>query len=416
MKKILNHPLFSGSILMVGGNMFANVINYIYQIYFSGRLLGPVGNGQLGSLFAILYIVTIIPVSTSASIVKFISSAKNHSEALLVYKEIYKLVFRITIMLTVLLFLISPLISNFIHIPLLSILVIPFILFFSLITLINQATMQGLLKFWGSVGPNIVSSTAKLAFGLIFVLLGGFVFGAMVGILIGVILAFIYSRFLFNNFIRDIKPKGKFNFDKFLKYSFPVLIHSFAFTSIFTVDVILVKHFFPDEIAGQYVALSTLGKIIYFAASPVAAVMFPMVASRHSKGEKFFHLLLTSLFVTLLISLSVVSVYFVIPKLVIGLSYGQKYINIAPDLPWMGLFICFYSISYFMMNFFLSIDKIKLVLLPLFFSVLQIILLWIFHTSILQVIQISLTLMVALFTVLSAFLVYNRIKYEKIKI
>src|SRR5258706_6052932 len=103
MKKILNHPLFSGSVLMVGGNMFANIINYIYQIYFAGRFLGPIGNGQLGSLFAILYIVTIVPISTSAAIVKFVSSAKNHNEVFLVYTKINKLILRVSLFLSILL-------------------------------------------------------------------------------------------------------------------------------------------------------------------------------------------------------------------------------------------------------------------------------------------------------------------------
>ncbi len=412
-KNLLKHPLFSGSVLMVGGNMFANIINYIYQIYFAGRFLGPVGNGQLGSLFAILYIVTIIPISTSASIVKFVSSSKNHAEAVLVYQRINSLIFKVSLILSILLLLSSPLLSNFLHVPISGVLIVPFVLFFSLIALVNQATLQGLLKFWGSVGPNIVSSAMKLVFGFIFVLLGWYVFGAMVGVLLGMLLAYIYSWYLFKKFSKNVKPKGKFDFNKFLKYSFPVLLHSFAFTSIFTVDVILVKHFFPESIAGEYVALSTLGKIIYFAASPIAGVMFPIVAGKHSRGEKYFHLLMSSLFVTLLISLGAVSFYFLIPKIVIGLSYGSKYLDIASDLPWMGLFICFYSVSYFMMNFFLSIDTTRLVILPLIFSILQIILLWFFHGSILEVIQISLVLMFLLFTALSTYLVYNRLSYAK---
>ena len=58
-KLLLKHPLFSGSILMVGGNMFANVINYIYQVVMS-KNLGITGYGELSSVFAIFYIVTFL--------------------------------------------------------------------------------------------------------------------------------------------------------------------------------------------------------------------------------------------------------------------------------------------------------------------------------------------------------------------
>ena len=103
------------------------------------------------------------------------------------------------------------------------------------------------------------------------------------------------------------------------------------------------------------------------------------------------------------------------PNLVIGLSYGNKYLGVAGDLPWMGLFICFYTLSYFMVNFFLSIDKVRIVFLPLIVAILQIVLIWFFHYDLLQVIQISLGLMFSLFVVLSTFLVYNRFKYAKEK-
>lgn len=401
---------------MVGGNMFANVINYIYQIYFAGRFLGPAGNGQLGSLFAILYVVTIIPMSTSPAIIKFVSSAKNDAEVHLIYQKIYRFVVKLALILSLILLLISPIISSFIHVQVSSVLIIPFVLFISLVTLVNQSTLQGVLRFWGSVGPNIVSSAGKLIFGILFVLLGWYVFGAMVGVLVSVALSFLYSWYLMKKFTRNTKPKGKFDFNKFLKYSLPVLIQSFAFTSLFTTDIILVKHFFPDSIAGQYVALSTLGKIIFFAASPIAGVMFPMVSGRHSKGEKYFHLLMISLSITLLISLGAVSFYFLIPKTIIGLSYGSKYLSVAGDLPWMGLFLCFYTISFFMVNFFLSIDEIKIATLPLVFSILQAFLIYTNHSSLLQVIQISLGLMLILFVTLFVYLVYNRFKYAKIQI
>ena len=71
---------------------------------------------------------------------------------------------------------------------------------------------------------------------------------------------------------------------------------------IITMDLILVKHFFSDQDAGVYATLSILGKIIYFAASPVASVMFPIVAGKHAKGEKYFEFLLMSLLITIFLS------------------------------------------------------------------------------------------------------------------
>lgn len=398
---------------MVGGSMFANILNFLYQSVMGKVLLTPSQYGQLSSLFAILYIVIIIPQSTSASIVKFASSAKNHNEAAFVYLELKKFILRLAIVFSVVVILISPFLANFLHVELLNVLIIAPALFLNLIGLVNQSTMQGVLRFWGNVGPSILSTIFKLIFGVIFVLLGWKVFGAMTGMLIGTLFAYLYSRYLIGKFLAKNKPKGKFELSKFLKYSFPVLINSFAFTSFFTMDLVLVKHFLPDVSAGHYAALSNLGRIIFFAASPIAATMFPFVAGRHARSEKYFNFLLIGLLITTLVSFGVVGFYYLFPNIAIGLLYGSKYLVVSSELVWMGLFICFYTISYFIVSFFLSIDEIKIVILPLVFAILQIVLILIYHNNILQIIQISLVLMVILFVILFTYLVYNRLSYER---
>jgi O-antigen/teichoic acid export membrane protein len=413
MKKLLQHPLFSGSVLMVGGNLFANVVNFVYQLVMGKHLLSTIQYGELSSVFAIFYIVTIVPISTSASIVKFVSSAKNHGEVALIYKKVNGFIFKLALVLSAIIFLVSPILSSFLHVQLSEMLIVAPVVFFSLITISNQALLQGVLRFWGNVGPNIISGIIKLVSGVLLVILGFKVFGAVMGVGVGAVLAYFYSWYLANNFLRNISLKGKFDFRKFFKYSFPVLIFSLAFTSFFTMDLILVRHFLPDFQAGIYAALSTLGKIIFFAASPIASVMFPLVAGRHSRGEEYFKLLLMALVATLLVSLGVVFLYALFPNVAIGVLYGARYLTASKDLIWMGLFICFYTISYFMMNFFLSIDEVKLVVLPFIFAILQIILIWFYHESLLEVIQISLMLMFVLSLILFSYLVYNRFKYAK---
>jgi len=412
MKKLLYHPLFSGSLLMIGGNLIANFINYIYQVIMS-KQLGIIGYGELSSVFAIFYIMTIIPSSASPSIVKFISSSKTHHEASLIYKRINSLILKVGLILSLSILILSPLLANFLRISLNEVALVAPVVLFSLLTIPNQALLQGLLHFWGNVGPNVIASASKLIFGLIFVIIGWRVFGAVFGVLFGSSIGYIYSLYLAKKFLNKYNPKGKFDFKIFLKYSIPVLIFSFAFTSFFTMDLILVKHFFSEIDAGIYATLSILGKIIFFAASPIANVMFPLVAGRHSKGQKYFKLLIMSLLITITISLGIVAAYSIFPNFIIGVFSKGK--NIIPPqyLVWMGLFICFYTISFFMVNFFLSIDEVKIVFLPLAFAILQILLIWIFHTSLLLVIQISLSLMAVLFVILLSYLVYNRLKYEK---
>src|SRR5258708_2536319 len=240
----------------------------------------------------------------------------------------------------------------------------------------------------GVVLPNFVSAFAKLILGVIFIFLGLSVRGAMLAVVIGAGFAYLLSVKMIDGHFQK-ESKTNLNLDKFIKYSGPVLLQAFAFTSLFTLDVILVKHFFSPYEAGIYATVSTLGKIVYFAAAPVASVMFPHISSRYAKGEKYYELLFGSIGLTFLISLVVVGCYFLFPNLIINILYRSKYIAAAPLLFLMGLFIAFLTMSNLLVNFFLSIDLPRVVILPFIVAVLQIISIWFFHNSLSQVIMIS---------------------------
>lgn len=413
MKKIFNsvvkHPLFSGGLIMVGGNMAVNAINYGYHLIM-GRVLGPADYGVLASIYSILYLISVIPSSASVAIVKFISSAKNEGEVYSIYKSLSVFVFYLAVALSLALFILSPLIAGFLHIDSFwTVSLVSFILFFSLTALVNQSTSQGLLKFVGTVGPNFVSAALKLILGIALVWLGWSVFGAMIGVVAGAVVSYFYSLWFVRKILKESKYK-KFNLKPFFTYALPVLVSALAFTSLFTVDVILVKHFFPPFEAGIYAALSTLGKIIFFAASPVAATMFPIVAGRKARGEAHRKVFLASLGLTVLIAAAITGFYWLFPNIAIGILYGSAYLSAKSALVWMGVFILFYSLSYLLVNYSLSLGESKIVYFPLAAAILQVPLVWFFHGSMIGVIQISLGLGAVMFVFLSAYLGYNHFK------
>lgn len=387
--------------------MVINVVNYFYHLLM-GRVLGPVDYGILASVYSILYIVSIVPSSASISIVKFISSAKDNKERSEIYIAINRFVIRLALVLSVVTTFLSPFISRFLNISNNSIvLLIAPVLFFSLITLVNVSTSQGVLKFMGVVVPSFVSAVVKLVLGLVLIWVGFSVLGAMWAVVIAALVSYLVSRKMIVAHI-DIKANSNnYHLKSFYKYSIPVLIQAFAFTSFFTVDVILVKHFFSPFDAGIYAALSTLGKIVFFASSPITSVMFPIVSGRYTKGEKYKKILLVSIGATVLISFGVVFIYFLFPNIAIGALYGKSYLSASSNLVWMGLFIAFYTVSYLLTNFFLSIGKTNIVYIPLIAVILQVAGIWIWHNSLLGVIQISLFIMVVVCLALLGYLRYN---------
>ncbi len=408
---VMSNPLFSGSVLMIGGSMGVNVLNYVYHLIM-GRLLGPSEYGVLASVYSILYIVSIVPQSASVTIVKFISSAPDQKSRNHIYHRINILVRKVSIVGSVILLLLLPFLQRFLNIQSIwpVVWIIP-VYYFSIVTIANQATLQGVLSFLGVVTTNFLSSFVKLALGVILVLIGWAAGGAVFAVGAGVAFSFFLSKQFIKGYIQEPgSDENEFEIAKFIKYSGPVIVQALAFTSLFTVDLILVKHFFPDHDAGLYAALSTLGKVIFFAASPVTAVMFPLVARRKSQKQSGRDIFLFSLAVTAVLSFGIAIVYELFPEVTIRLLYGQKYISAANNLVWMGFFIATYTVCQQLVNFFLSVDWVKIVLLPLAAAITQIILIYFFHDSILTVIKISLYVVLFLAISLFAILGYNRKK------
>lgn len=402
---LVKHPFFSGSLIMIGGSMFANVINYVYHLIM-GRLMGPEDYGTLASLYSVLYIVSVIPTSTSVAIVKFISSQKSTKEINILYSNIRKIYFKIALILSLVLGLLTPLIASFLNInDYFSVLMISAVLFLSLNTLVNQASLQGMLNFIGLVGPNIVSASIKFLLGVLLVYIGFSVVGAMFAVVLGVGLAYFLSSYLAKKRFKIIK-NGKYDIKDFYQYSQPVLFQALSFTSLFTTDVLLVKHFLSPFDAGLYAALSILGKIIYFAAQPLTQVMFPIISGKKTKGEKYDHFFYLSFAATITLSVFVVLFYYFFPKLAIGIPYGQKYLSASSELVWMGIFVSVYSASYLLVNFMLSLNKTKIVIFPIIAAITQIVALMRWHSSILQIIQISLIISTLMFFSLMGSMVY----------
>lgn len=404
-KDLMNHPLFSGSAIMFIGNMGANVINYAYHIIM-GRLLGPLEYGVLASLYSIIYLISIIPSSAGVSIVKFISTAKEY-ELPSIYYSIKKFIFKLSIVLSLVMLVISPFVAKFLRIEsLTSVFLITPILFLALLTLVNQSSSQGLLKFSGSVIPTFISSLFKLLFGVGLVLIGWSVSGAMLAITIGLLFAYLNSQRFINKYIKR-SEKNNINLNSFFKYSGPVIIQSLAFTSIFTVDVLLAKHFLDPFSAGIYGALSTLGKIIFFATSPIATTMFPVVAKRKALNQGYIKIFLISFFLTTIIAVMITLFYWLFPNFAISVLFGKAYLAAEADLTWMGIFMLFYSLSNLLVNFYLSIGNTKIVYIPLISAFLQVLIIRFYHNSTTQILHVSLVVTLGMFICLVGYTGYN---------
>jgi len=130
-----------------------------------------------------------------------------------------------------------------------------------------------------------VAAVLKLGMGYFLVKAGYSYIGAILGIIIADLATYFFSLLPLKFVFRYKQEKSPFILGDALSYGFPALLTVAGLTSLYTSDVILVKHFFSSYEAGLYSALGMMGKIIFFASSAITTAMFPIAAEKYAQKK-----------------------------------------------------------------------------------------------------------------------------------
>ena len=392
---------------MIGGGT-ASLFNYLYQLSM-GRMLGPEKYAVLGSLFAILYIIQMSFGSITTVLSKFSShlSATDQNEKLsYLARETFKVMFIIGIVLFIFLLALTPIIEKFLKISdFIGIIIVATIGVLGLFGSTISGMLNGLQKF---ISQNLISSTSaiiKFSLAIFLVILGYEVDGA----LIAVLLAGIYGLILGLIFLRKVishKKIKKFSLKPVIRYFIPVFTANILFALMITVDQILVKHLFTSKEAGYYIAASNVAKIVWFGSGFFIGAMFPMVSANFAKNKNTTKLLKKTITYTAILGLTGVITYFLFPKLIVNILYGKQY-NISSLIGPFGLSMVFYTLNLVFASYNLAIHKYKFIFAYLTAVLAEAFLILIFHSTILRVVEICLSVNAGL---LLYFLITNIIK------
>ncbi|HSW88339.1 MAG TPA: oligosaccharide flippase family protein [Candidatus Saccharimonadales bacterium] len=397
-QKIINsikHPLISGSIIVFLGSTLASVFNFIFNLYMS-RNLTVSDYGILASLVSILSLALVIANAAVPMIINFAAHyfAKNDLASVRgLFRKVTMYYIYVGAFLF-LLFLVFPLqIGKFFNIHQTFLIILcGLCIFIAFIGMVTQALLQAKLSFGFLSVSSFIAALTKLVFGVVFFMIGWGIAGAMgamfVSLVISYLITFYPLRFLFS---KDLHTPT-FNMKELVTYGAPAAIASFCVTLFISTDIILIKHFFSPDAAGIYAGLSLVGRVIFFLTSPIGMVMFPLISQKYAKKENYNNTFLLSLIIVLIPSLAITIFYFLFPAYSINIFIKKKeYLQAANLLGFFGIFITVYSLLGVFTSFFLSIKKTK-IWIPISLAALaQLILIWLYHQTFLQIITISLT-------------------------
>src|SRR3989338_5876609 len=189
--------------ILFAGTMTLNILNYVYH-FLVGRLLGPADYGILGAFFSIIYIL-FAPINTiQTTLAKFTANfaAKNETgKVVYIYNRALKLLSYVSLVVFLIFFAFSPQIGKFL----------------------------------------LIDNIIYLSFNL---------YGALTAISIALLVSFLFAFYFLkkNLSVEAVQVDG----ESIYKYTLPVLVTMTVITAIYTIDVVLVKHFFDPVTAGLY--------------------------------------------------------------------------------------------------------------------------------------------------------------------
>ena len=247
--------------------------------------------------------------------------------------------------------------------------------------------------------------TGQAALKLVSAIFLGSLFGA-VGIIAGVSLAtsiiyLIALRVVAHKFsVRTSRPW----FRPAAKYALVLVPSSLAVGVLLNADVLLVKHFFSTRDAGHYSAMVALGRAIFYGASGVAAVLFPKVVFRETRGGNGLRLVILSGMLVVAGGAGALVVFSLIAQPLLSLFAGNEYSASASYLPWYAVAMTLLGVASILIATYQSraTRAFLLVLLPI--ALIEPALIVLFHHDLFQVIAVETMSFVFLVCGLSALL------------
>lgn len=353
------------SIIVFILTMTANVCNYLFQIIV-GKMLSVEDYAQVNTVLAIVSVLAIPTTIITMICARYI--ALNYSEGkenniISVLKVLIRMIVTIDIVMLVGAFILMKGISSLFGLyskwyVIGAVIVAIFNLFFA----ITSGTLQGMKKFVPYGIQTICTSLGKLIFSVIFIIIGWNIGGVICGVLMGILLAITLGLKYMWTYIKkslvDISS-SYIDIKEFFKYAIGTFIAQGCVIALTNGDILLVKVYFSDTEAGLYSSAMVIGKIAMYVATAVIATLFPMVVEKYNNGEDTVPLFRKAMLYGGGISLICAAGMILLGKYVIGILFGQKYLEAIQYLPSVCMFVVPLTFITILMNYLLAVNKAK---------------------------------------------------------
>ncbi|MBI4159215.1 oligosaccharide flippase family protein [Candidatus Woesearchaeota archaeon] len=380
--------LVRDSIILLTATMILNLMGFVFHFYM-GRALGPSSYGVLGALLSLLFLLVVPTVTIQTTLTKFVSelnAEKQYPKVKYLLVNAMKAFFLVSVIGLVIYLLLSRAIASFLHISVTPVIILGGFLVFALLLPVSRGVMQG-MQWFKNLGINMTfEGISKVVIGIVLVIIGLGVNGAALAIFLAFMFSFFITYFPLKKIL--IHKAEKYSLKPVYAYLLPVTLTLLLLTSFYSIDILLVKHFFDSASAGHYAAVSLIGKTVFFATIAITQVMFPKVSEMYKQKKPYKKFLTKSLLLISLIGVPMCIVYFLIPEIAVKIFFGSDYLDAANILWKFAVFMLLFSFTYAISMYNLSINRLKFLFILGFFSLSEAVLIWFYHASLLQIVNL----------------------------
>lgn len=376
----IHRDLLKGSFVLLILFGIYNFFNFVFQ-FSMARMLSVSDYGILAAIFSITYILTVFTESIQTIITKYSSSEKDEKKIKGILLKSLGKAGKLSAIIFILFLVAGVVLSPLLKIPYVLFGIAGLIVFGSILLPVTRGVMQGKKKF-SALGINMISeSVLKLILAVIFVFVGWRVYGALIGAVLGVSFSFILSLIPLKKILKE--KEKKFKSDGIYNYARPAFFIMFVVMVFYSIDVIIAKIVFSNEIAGVYAIASVLGKILFWGSMPISKAMFA-ITSEDKNEKKNLNVFGNSLVVLIGILGFAILVFYLFPNLIVEIFSGKILPMANSILFYLGVAFSLLSLANLVLLYKLSTAKVDRYPLLGIFVLLEIGLLFYFSGSVIE--------------------------------
>jgi O-antigen/teichoic acid export membrane protein len=347
------------------GSLTIGALNYLYYPVV-GRLLQPSAFGEVQTLVSLFLQIGIFMTVLGLLTINIIANNQDEGRRNRIIAELEKLSFLIGLAFLLVIILARAWLQQYFQFQSAW----PFIvLALAIVVTIPYAFRSGYLvgkKLFGlNAWAGISGAGSKLALSFMLVAVGLGTTGALAGILgaqvllFGVTAYFALRHGFHESFQLSIRMPDMQLIRPELRYALLVFGGSLAITVMYSIDIVVVKHYFDAHTAGLYAGVATAARILFFLTASVAQVLMPSITLKQQPAKNR-QILRKSFCLVTLIGGATLAIFYIAPEFIVNLLMGNAYSAYASLLPRLSVAIFVISLLNLLMAYGLALRRYAL--------------------------------------------------------